>query len=71
MFPAALIQIVIMLLIAGVVLWGIEQLPLDATIRNFIRVAVIVVVAIWLIVLLAGLLGYPIGAGGASYPYRR
>lgn len=51
-----LIQILIVLLIVGVILWGIQQFPIDPTIAKFVRVVVVVIVAIWLIVLLAGLL---------------
>jgi len=57
MFPAFLIQILIMLLVAGVLLWGIQHLPIDAAIAGIIRVVIIVVVCIWLIYLLAGMTG--------------
>lgn len=57
MFPMILIQALIVLLIVGVILWGVSQIPMDPTIARFIRVAVIVLVAIWLIYLLAGMLG--------------
>lgn len=57
MFPAPLIQLIIALVIVGLVLWVIEQFPLDATVKNLIRVVVIVVVAIWVLYALAGLLG--------------
>lgn len=56
MFPALLIQILLVLLIAGVVLWGIQQFPLDATIARLIKVVIVVVIAIWLIYILIGLL---------------
>lgn len=69
MFPALLLQVLLVLLIAGVILWGITQFPLDPTIARLIKVVVIVVVAIWLIYLLFGL------AGGVSatplFPVRR
>lgn len=54
---AVLLQIIIVLLIVGVLLWGLSQFPIDPTIYKFIRVAIVVVVAIWLILLIAGLLG--------------
>jgi hypothetical protein len=56
LFPYGLIQIVIILLVAGVLLWGISQLPIDATIQKIVRVIVIVVVAIYVIYYLASLL---------------
>ena len=37
-----LISLVVALLIVGVVLWAITQIPLDPTIRQIIRVLVIV-----------------------------
>ncbi len=54
--PEALISIVIVLAIAGLILWAITQFPLDATIAKLIRVVIIVVVCIWLIYFLAGML---------------
>jgi len=57
MFPVILIQALLVLLIVGVVLWGVSQIPMDPTIARLIRVGVIVLVAIWLIYLLAGMLG--------------
>lgn len=61
MFPAVLLQVIIILLVCGVLLWGLQQIPaVDPAIKGFIRVAVIVVVAIWLIMLLADALGTPV-----------
>ncbi len=65
MFPMVLIQLLVVLLIVGVVLWGLSQFPLDPTISKLIRVVIIVVVAIWLIYLLLGM------AGGSPFPIRR
>jgi hypothetical protein len=49
----SLIGIVIVLLVVGVLLWAVQQLPfIDATIKRIIFVLVIVVVAIWLLNLL-------------------
>ena len=56
MFPAILIQLLIVLCIVGLILWGISQIPMDPVIARIIRVAVIVIVGIWLIYLLAGML---------------
>jgi hypothetical protein len=57
MFPAMLVQIVIVLAIVGLILWVIQQIPMDATIARIIRVVVIVAVCIWLLYLLAAALG--------------
>lgn len=57
MFPMLLIQILIVLLVVGVILWGLTQFPIDPTILKLIRVVIVVVVAIWLIYTLAAMLG--------------
>jgi len=54
MFPALLIQIVIVLIFVGLALWIISQIPMDATIARIIRVVVIVCVCLWLLSLLMG-----------------
>jgi hypothetical protein len=52
-----LIELLIVCLIAGVVLWALGQFPLDPTIAKIIRVVVIVIVLIYLIYALVPLLG--------------
>jgi type IV secretory pathway TrbL component len=59
MFPAFLIQLLIVLLIAGLILWAISQFPLDPTIQRLVRVVIIVVVVIYLIYVLVPLLSGP------------
>jgi len=61
-----LIQVIVALVIVGLVLWVVEQIPMDATIAKIIRVVVIVLVCIWLLQLLVGAFGG--GAGLLSYP---
>jgi hypothetical protein len=56
MFPSFLISILIVLVICGLILWAISQIPMDPVIARIIRVVVIVFVAIWLIYELAGML---------------
>ncbi len=68
MFPAVLIQIIVVLALAGLALWAISQFPLDATIAKLIRVIIVVAVAIWAIYLLAGLFGGGVAPLGV---YRR
>lgn len=46
---APIIQIVIGLVIIGVCLYLVEQIPMDATIKTIIRVVVILFVVIWLL----------------------
>jgi hypothetical protein len=46
----SLIGIVVILLVVGVILWAIKQLPfIDATMKKIIYVLVVVVVALWLV----------------------
>jgi hypothetical protein len=50
-----LIELVLVLVVIGVVLWLVEtQLPIDAGIKTIIRVVVIVVVVLWLLRLFVG-----------------
>jgi hypothetical protein len=56
-FPAFLIQIVVVLLVVGLILWAVTQIPMDATIARIIRVVVIVCVVIWLLYVLLGIAG--------------
>ena len=57
MFPMALFQILIVLIVVGLILWGISQIPMDRSHHCLIRVVVIVFVAIWLIYTLFGMAG--------------
>jgi hypothetical protein len=50
-----LIELVLVLVVIGVVLWLVEtQLPMDAGIKTIIRVVVIVVVVLYLLRLFVG-----------------
>ncbi|MGH7182072.1 MAG: Thivi_2564 family membrane protein [Nitrospiraceae bacterium] len=44
-----LISLVVVLVVVGLLLWAVQQLPLDGTIKTIIRVVVIVVVCLWLL----------------------
>ena len=61
MFPPFLIQLVITLIIVGLLLYVVNLLPLDANIKQIIRVVVIVFIVIWLLYAL-------MGAAGPVYP---
>jgi hypothetical protein len=54
---AALIQIVAVVIVAGVLVWGLEQFPIDATFKQVAKVVIIVVVVIWVVLVLVSLLG--------------
>ena len=56
-----LIILVVVLILAGLALWVIQQLPLDATIMKIIRVIVIVVCVISAVVFLLDLTGVSTG----------
>lgn len=56
MFPGFLIEIIIVLIVIGLLLWVVQQIPMDATIARIIRVVIIVIVCIWLLYLLVGFL---------------
>ena len=59
MFLLFLINIIIVLVIVGLLLWVLQQIPMDATIARIIRVVVIVCVCLWLLSMLMGT--YPSG----------
>ncbi len=56
-----LIQIIVALVVVGLLLWAIEQIPMDPTIARVIRVVIVVVVCLWLLSVLVQLFG-----GGVS-----
>ncbi len=45
----SIISILVGLLIIGVLLWAADQLPLDPTIKQIIKVVAIVAVLIWIL----------------------
>ena len=53
-----LIGLIVMIAVAGVLLWGLTQMPLDPTLAKIIRVLVIVIVAIAAITYIAAIFGY-------------
>jgi hypothetical protein len=55
--PGELIWVIATLVIVGIVLWGLTQLPIDPAIAKYIRVIVIVIVAIWVVYVLVGMIG--------------
>ncbi len=56
-----LIQIIVALAIVGLLLWVIQQIPMDATIAKIIRVVVVVFVSLWLLSLVASGFGGSLG----------
>lgn len=49
-----LLDLVVVLIIIGLLLWAVGQVPMDPTIAKLIRVVVIVAVVIWLLYALVG-----------------
>lgn len=49
MVPFPLVSIVITLVIVGLVLWVVQQIPMDAVIARIIRIVVIVCVVLYLL----------------------
>lgn len=45
-----IVQILVILVVVGIVLWLIQFIPMDATIKRIISVIVIALVVLWLIV---------------------
>ncbi len=52
-----LLQVIVALVIVGLVLWIIQQIPMDPVIARIIRVIVIVVICLWLLQLVVALFG--------------
>ena len=52
----SLIYIVIVLVIVGLALWVLSQIPMDPTIARIIRVVIIVFVCVWLLYWLVGMM---------------
>ena len=64
-----LIQLVVALIVVGLLLWVVSQIPMDPTIARIIRVVVIVCVVLYLLNVFTGVFG----SGGALLgpPLRR
>lgn len=52
-----LLSIVVALVIVGLILWVVQQIPMDPVIARIIRVVVIVAVVLWLLTLLVPMFG--------------
>lgn len=57
MFPVFLIQLVVTLVVVGLLLWVLQQVPMDPAIAKIIRVVVVACVVIWLLYVLMEVLG--------------
>jgi hypothetical protein len=59
-----LIQIVVILIVIGVLLWAVNTyIPMDARIKQIINVVIIVAIVIWLLFWLLAIVGLVPGGG--------
>jgi hypothetical protein len=54
---APILQLVAAVVIIGVIVWGLMQLPIDETFKNIARVILIVALVIWAVYVLLGMVG--------------
>ena len=59
MFPGFLIEILIGAIVLGLIFWILSLIPLPDPFSRIVRVVLVVIVAIWLIYILAGLIPGP------------
>lgn len=45
----SIISILVAIVIVGLILWGIQQIPMDATVRRILHVVVIILLVLWLL----------------------
>jgi type IV secretory pathway TrbL component len=57
LFPAFLMQLIIVLVIVALALWLLSMIPMDPVLARMIRIILIVGVCLWLLYLLSGFLG--------------
>ena len=60
MFTSGLVGIIITLVVIGLLLYLVELIPMDRTIKQIIRIIVIIAVVVWLLNAF-GLMGYITG----------
>jgi hypothetical protein len=58
MFPGFLIEILIGAIVLGLIFWILSLIPLPDPFGRIVRVVLVVIVAIWLIYILAGLIPF-------------
>lgn len=44
-----MIELIVALVVLGLILWGLQQFPLDPTIKKIITVVVIIVAVLWVL----------------------
>ena len=59
-----IIGLLILLVVAGAALYLLNLIPMDATIRQVIRIIIVVVLIVYVIIFLAGLAGLTTGLPG-------
>ena len=62
MIPKPLLQLVLAILVAGVLLWGLKQFPaIDPTLKQIAWVVIIVCVALYALFVIGRMLGVSVG----------
>jgi heme A synthase len=52
-----LFTVVLVVVVVGLLIWALDRVPIDPTLRQWARVVLIVIAALWLIYLVAGAAG--------------
>ena len=68
MLSSGLISIIVSLIVIGLLLYLIDRIPMDGTIKQIIQIVVIIAVIVWLLQSF-GLLG-SLGIGHPAHPLR-
>ncbi len=50
----SLVSLLILLIVVGLLLWVLEQIPMDAALKRIIRIVAIVIVVLYLLSMLVG-----------------
>lgn len=57
----SIVHIIVILIVVGLLLWAVGQIPMDPTIRKILHVVAIVAVILWLLQAFGLLAGLPFG----------
>lgn len=49
-----MLTIILTLVVIGLILWGLDQIPMDGTVKRIIHVVVIILVVLWLLQVIFG-----------------
>lgn len=66
-----IVWIILAVVIAGVLVWAMQSLPLDPTIQSIGKVAIVVLFVVFLVVIVMNCLGVGVGLPGGHHPVVR